>query len=106
MTGEDGKRAVNLLGGDGTGQFMRESDAAKGPGVGSDGESRRAPTIRRADAHQKALRATVTQMPYSIGDLGRSKECAAGVEQDQLCRWACRPPVRIAFPFEEQRGLL
>jgi hypothetical protein len=100
VAGENGQRAVYLLGQNNTGELMGQSDATKGKKqVGTLACGRR-PPIRRSDGKHQALNTLVTYAAEVRGELIRGVLLAATVEQYRMGRSATGLAIQ---PIEQGR---
>ena len=84
VVGEDGEGAVDLLGGDGAGEFVGEGHAAERDGAVGAGEGGGGPAVGGADGEEDALGAVVAKPGDERGELFGGEGVAAGVEEEDL----------------------
>ena len=83
MAGEDGQGAVDLLGGDDSGELVRQRNTTEGDGkIGSlEGNSR--PAIRGADGEDQGLDASIAKAPYIFGEFLGAELLAAAIGEQE-----------------------
>jgi hypothetical protein len=100
MASQNSKRAIDLLGENGTGKLMRQRNAAKGEQKIGTLPCRGGPAVRRANRDDQALGAVIAQAAQMCGKLLRGVLLAAAIEQNRLGRGTAGLTVQ---PIEEGR---
>jgi hypothetical protein len=83
VAGPDGEGAVDLLSGDGGGEFMGQRDAAEGDGAVGAGQRGGGPAVRRTDGEDQLLGARILQGTDGGGELRRADLLAPAVRQQE-----------------------